>query len=208
MPTLPSRPLRHHQPALSPDDFDIREHVGEQYRRSFDEPSIGSSQRTTYSNLPMLLQEPARPPQPSARNSKSHIRSRSHPFPSLFGTGRKRSESLNFRARAAQDFVDDDDDDDDDYAPQLDGPSSPSRRKAYLASDHRRLEDRDTESGRCMTCNSQVIWPKGLRTFRCATCSMVNDLERWNRHASNNGQQDEAAGKQSVARSTATRRRK
>ena len=211
MPTLPNRLLRHHQPSPSPDNLYIDEQVGEHYRRSLDEPRIGPSQETAYSHLPAFFQQPARRLESSILNSKSHTRSRSHPFPSLFSTGRKRSDSLNLKARATHDFVDDDDDDedddDDDYAPQLDGSSSPGRRKGNLPGDPRRIEERDTETGHCMTCNSQVKWPRGLKTFRCASCLTVNDLERWNRHASGKGRHDEPVAKQGISHSPTVRKR-
>lgn len=191
MPTLTSRLLRHHQPSSSPDDLCIDGQAKEYYRRSFDEPGFGSGHETEYSHLPVLAHQPAQRSESLVRNGKSHNRSRSHPFPSFFGTGRKRGDSLNSKAKATQVLIsENEDDDDDDYAPQLDGSSSPGRRK-NVPMDSRRLEERDTETERCMTCDSIAKCPKVIKTFKCATCLTVNDLERWKRRSSSRGQYDE-----------------
>ena len=216
MPTLPSRLLRHYQPSSSPDELFADEQVGEYYRRSFDESSRRTGQEASYPHLPVIFQQPARRAEPTVNYNKSHSRSRSHPFPSFFGVGRKRSDSLNAKARAAQVLIDDDedDDDDDDYAPQFDGTSSPGRRRNAPA-DPRRVEEKDTETGHCMTCSSQVKWSKGLKTFCCAVCMTFNDLERWNRYASVKERNDVAAAaaaasssvEQDITRSKSVRKR-
>ena len=37
--------------------------------------------------------------------------------------------------------------------------------------------DTDLTTGRCMTCDSLVRWPKALKVFRCTICLMINDLK-------------------------------
>lgn len=37
-------------------------------------------------------------------------------------------------------------------------------------------QDRDLTTGKCMTCDSMVRWPKGLAVFRCSVCVTINDL--------------------------------
>lgn len=37
-------------------------------------------------------------------------------------------------------------------------------------------QDRDLMTGKCMTCDSMVRWPKGLAVFRCSVCVTINDL--------------------------------
>lgn len=37
-------------------------------------------------------------------------------------------------------------------------------------------QDRDLMTGKCMTCDSTVRWPKGLAVFRCSVCVTINDL--------------------------------
>lgn len=37
-------------------------------------------------------------------------------------------------------------------------------------------EDRDLRTGKCMTCDSMVRWPKALAVFRCSVCVTINDL--------------------------------
>lgn len=36
--------------------------------------------------------------------------------------------------------------------------------------------DRDLTTGKCMTCDSMVRWPKELAVFRCSVCVTINDL--------------------------------
>ena len=206
MPTLSNRLLRQNRPSSSSDSPYIDDQVGEYYERSSDEPDFGSGRGTKYSHLPSFSQHPVQRSKSSTHSSKSHTRSRSHPFPSLFGTGRKRGESLSSKARDTQVFIDEDEDDDD-YAPQLDGSSSPERRKV-MPMDPRRMEERDIETEHCMTCDSKVKRPKGLKTFRCAICLTVNDLERWNRQSFNRGRYDEPTSTEpGISRSQTVRKR-
>lgn len=211
MPTLPNRLLRQSRPSSSSDNPYKDDQVEDYYERSSDESSFGTDRGPKYSHLPLFTQYPVQRSGSSARNSKSHTRSRSHPFPSLFGTSRKRGDSLSSKARDTEVFIDgddDDDDDDDDYAPQLDGSSSPGRRK-IMSMDHRRIEERDIETENCMTCDSKVKRPKGLKTFCCGTCMMVNDLERWDRQSFCRGRYEEPAAKERVtSRSHTIRKRK
>lgn len=37
-------------------------------------------------------------------------------------------------------------------------------------------QDRDLTTGKCMTCDSMVRWPKELAVFRCSVCVTINDL--------------------------------
>ena len=211
MPTLPYRLLHQNRPSSSSssDSPYIDHQVEEYYGRSPDEPSFGPGHRSKYSRLPSSTPQAVPRSEPLGRNSKSHTRSRSHPFPSLFGTGRKRGDSLSSKVRHTQDFFDEDedDDDDDDYAPQLDGSSSPDRRK-IVSTDPRKMEERDIEAERCMTCDSKVKRSKGHKTFRCGTCSTINDLESWNRQPSSQGRYEEpVALEQGISHSHTARKR-
>ncbi|KAL1881667.1 putative E3 ubiquitin-protein ligase [Paecilomyces lecythidis] len=111
-------------------------------------------------DVPVVI--PFETPHPSAR--RSHSRSISHPFPSLFGGGNRK----NSKGVSKQDFLDSDDDDDIvTYAPD---PRSSSPRKGS-----QRPEDAST--GKCMTCDSTVKWPREVKVFRCTVCLTINDLE-------------------------------
>lgn len=37
--------------------------------------------------------------------------------------------------------------------------------------------EKDLVTGKCITCNSLVRWPRHLDVFRCTVCLMVNDLK-------------------------------
>ncbi|KAJ9221117.1 hypothetical protein DTO169C6_6503 [Paecilomyces variotii] len=114
-------------------------------------------------DVPVLI--PFETPHPSAR--RSHSRSISHPFPSLFGGGNRK----NSKGVSKQDFLDSDDDDDIvTYAPD---PRSNSPRKVS----QRPGPAEDVHTGKCMTCDSTVKWPRDVRVFRCTVCLTVNDLE-------------------------------
>ena len=40
-----------------------------------------------------------------------------------------------------------------------------------------RVDRQQPVTGKCMTCDSTVRWPQGLKVFRCTTCLTINDLE-------------------------------
>lgn len=113
--------------------------------------------------IPALRRKPA--PEIPSSTSVKHNRSVSHPFPLFFG-GKKLDKKLN----------------DDDFDSSDSG--SPSRRdtqksKTGLAPSTTPTPntERQPVTGRCMTCDSTVRWPQGLKVFRCTTCLTVNDLE-------------------------------
>lgn len=92
----------------------------------------------------------------------SHGRSMSHPFPSLFAGKKKRqdgsAEGIGFEST------------DDDAA-------SPVKRNVLSNTNTKqKVPDKDLTTGRCMTCDSMVRWPKELKVFRCTVCLTINDL--------------------------------
>ena len=44
--------------------------------------------------------------------------------------------------------------------------------------------ERDLMTGKCMTCDSLVRWPKELKVFRCTVCLTINDLTPISLHQS------------------------
>ena len=112
---------------------------------------------------------------PSSAQRRGHTRSISHPFNGALsgmsiGMGRRRNRSISKR-----DFLDSDDDDDFEFtftpAPLPSSPKKPAPRAPPAAAAE------ELTTGRCLTCNTMVRWPKTLATFRCTECLMVNDRE-------------------------------
>ncbi|KAM3066775.1 putative E3 ubiquitin-protein ligase [Clarireedia jacksonii] len=89
----------------------------------------------------------------------SHGRSMSHPFPSLFNGKKKGSGTAT--GGAGGDPVEDDN-------------SSPDKNMG--GTKYPKVPDKDLTTGKCMTCNSSVRWPKALQVFKCTVCLTVNDL--------------------------------
>ncbi|KAA8648512.1 HECT-type E3 ubiquitin-protein ligase [Aspergillus tanneri] len=119
-------------------------------------------------SLPSMNANPATSPP----HRHGHSRSISHPFPSPFADSSKRTN----RSMWKQDFLDsDDDDDDDDEVTYLPDPLSSSPRKGPPPPHLGPGEDLTT--GKCMTCNCTMRWPRNLKVFRCTECLTVNDLE-------------------------------
>lgn len=111
---------------------------------------------------------PHRRTDPEAPSAK-HGRSFSHPFPSFFGGGSRRSgkrDTLKNRINV------DSSDDEESIGDGRSNHSSiaPSRNPSVNATS-------EPMTGRCMTCDSTVRWPRDLKVFRCTVCLTVNDLE-------------------------------
>ncbi|KIX05548.1 uncharacterized protein Z518_06420 [Rhinocladiella mackenziei CBS 650.93] len=111
--------------------------------------------------IPTLRPKPV-PDSPDSNSLKhNHNRSFSHPFPSIFGS--KRSDKKHNRSDV--DAAGSMGRHDEGSAKMLNGEGSSHRG------------DRQPVTGKCMTCDSTVRWPQGLKVFRCTTCLMINDLE-------------------------------
>ncbi|KAL6234119.1 hypothetical protein BDW75DRAFT_213277, partial [Aspergillus navahoensis] len=102
---------------------------------------------------------------------RGHSRSISQPFASaLPGVGKRRNKSISVEADADTD--DDDDYDDDIYIPNPNHISTSPRKGPPRVPPKEELT-----TGKCMTCNNTVRWPRHLKVFRCTECLTVNDLE-------------------------------
>lgn len=55
-------------------------------------------------------------------------------------------------------------------------PSAPHSVVRTRAGESAKGSDLDLTTGKCMTCDSMVRWPKELTVFRCSVCATVNDL--------------------------------
>ena len=105
----------------------------------------------------------------SSPSRPSHRRSYSHPFPSIFGSGKKAKKiSENVSNEDALNKLNK-------------SPLIPIvlASKDQMASNGNCLQKGEKHfiTGRCSTCNSRVRWPRHLDVFRCTVCLMVNDMK-------------------------------
>ncbi|KAK6369355.1 putative E3 ubiquitin-protein ligase [Exophiala oligosperma] len=127
-------------------------------------PPPASASIETY-EIPSLRRKPV-PGQLEPESSKpSHNRSFSHPFPSIFGS--KRSEKKH-NARGEPEVT---------ASGSKDNRQEDNRSKPPTTEAAAHRGDRQPVTGKCMTCDSTVRWPQGLKVFRCTTCLTINDLE-------------------------------
>ncbi|PGH19098.1 hypothetical protein AJ79_00132 [Helicocarpus griseus UAMH5409] len=112
---------------------------------------------------PHPLQGTSPLPTPSRR---THSRSVSHPFPLLFGSGRKRDQLAG--RDTGLDFAEDELL----HHGRLSRSTSPRKNTPLHAS-----ASEDNVSRRCMTCDHTNSFPRGRKGFRCGKCTAMNDLE-------------------------------
>jgi E3 ubiquitin-protein ligase HECTD2 len=97
-----------------------------------------------------------------------HGRSMSHPFPSLFSGKKKRNGGSGENTNMS-------------FDPTDENPNVPTIMPTGLpigaSSKSAKVSDKDLTTGKCMTCDSTVRWPKDLKVFRCTVCLTVNDLK-------------------------------
>ena len=103
-----------------------------------------------------------------ARRPTRHGRSISHPFPSIFGNGKK----LEFD-------MDTLDDEEEDFGSKNESFNNISRMASRRGVTQQ--AEKDLVIGRCATCDSTVRWPRHLDVYRCSVCLMVNDLKSDNK---------------------------
>jgi E3 ubiquitin-protein ligase HECTD2 len=111
--------------------------------------------------------------QPS-QSRRSHSRSFSNPFPSLFGSKRNPSHQ-NGGLLSFPEFADGT------------GPHPNSLSRSLSPHKHvsgRSIPPEDSSSRKCMTCGHTNSFPKGRKGFRCGKCNTVNDLEPYQQESS------------------------
>ena len=131
-----------------------------------DNTNGASTPTSTYPSLEIPTLHSSRPRPETADYPLRHSRSFSHPFPSFLG--RKRSDKTRSPKHEALIF----DSTDDEISI---GRGSGSQRSANKAAQP--SVQKEPVTGRCMTCDSTVRWPQGLKVFRCTICLTINDLE-------------------------------
>lgn len=120
--------------------------------------------------IPTLRPKPHNNNNPSSA-SLNHSRSLSHPFQSFLGGGRKPDKKNTLKTDSnIYDTTDDDTSINADSARYNGSGKSPSRNASQQS-------NKEPVKGKCMTCDSTVRWPQGLKVYRCTTCMTINDLE-------------------------------
>lgn len=124
---------------------------------------------------------------PGRSQRPGHSRSMSHPFPSLFSSGRKKQQQQHGADRSSGGV--DRSSSDSDFEPLTasskaggrdatnpnPGPLPPPMRGHRNGSS---VGSRgDFVTGQCMTCASLVRWPSELSVFKCTICLTINDLQ-------------------------------
>ncbi|RMD44638.1 hypothetical protein DV735_g589, partial [Chaetothyriales sp. CBS 134920] len=135
-------------------------------------PPLPSSVAEAY-DIPTLRRKARPAPKPDASSPSQHNRSLSHPFPSFFSSKKPDKKQAQRHVPRTEDVHSD-------LAQALPAgvkvPSTPTTNmttgKAALA-----RADKQPVTGKCMTCDSTVRWPQGLKVYRCTTCLTINDLE-------------------------------
>jgi E3 ubiquitin-protein ligase HECTD2 len=132
-------------------------------------PLPPSPPRATDYEIPTLRRKPLQRNADAA--SSNHSRSFSHPFPSFFGGGRKSEKKNHLKTDAnIYDTTDDDTSINGDSARSNSGAKTPSRNTSQKG-------NKEPVTGKCMTCDSTLRWPQGLKVYRCTICQTINDLE-------------------------------
>lgn len=100
-----------------------------------------------------------------------HGRSSSHPFPTLFGSS-KRAEKRSDGILNATGL--------DAVGNRTLGAGNGGLIDDLMMASHGgslQYTEKDLVTGKCMTCDTNVRWPKHLNVFRCTVCLMINDLK-------------------------------
>lgn len=101
--------------------------------------------------------------------SRRHGRSISHTFPAFFGGSKKADRKGAVKQEHILDSTDDD-------SANSSAGLSASPQKA-VARNGFAAGEKESMKGKCMTCDSTVRWPKGIKVFRCTICLTINDLD-------------------------------
>jgi len=148
-PNAKGKPVKH-----SPDS-------NQQYERYLQDPPL--------LGVPILASpDPTVPSLPKQRSR--HGRSHSNPFTSIFGTGKRSEKVVDAEMQDATiDSLD-----------RLGVSSTGLTTKDHMAgtsgSPNQNVE-KDLVTGKCITCDSAMRWPRQVDSYRCQICLMVNDLK-------------------------------
>ena len=156
---LPSAPISS-RPGSSPNRL---QQSGTPYEPATRSYSIPSLEQLSGGNIPAGTE-------PSLNESR-HGRSNSHPFPFIFKSGnREERKGIVERNATASEL-----NDGPRHATGHGKPGGSPPKAGYKASSQQ--TDTGLITGRCMTCDSLVRWPRRLKVFRCTICLTINDLK-------------------------------
>ena len=163
MPSWPSRFLSSSSATPNPTTISVNDRPISPRTQVDDLHSTGTSARF---NPPLASTEFY-----SSSNSASrprHGRSISHPFPSLFGNGKRTDRKVDLDQLEAE--LDGLNDNTGIVAGNEITRTSSEREKSQPS-------ENDLVVGKCATCDSLVRWPRHLDVYRCSVCLMINDLK-------------------------------
>lgn len=127
----------------------------------------GTNHSVIPSRSPALSPSNSQSGNPIPRRTSQHGRSISHPFPSIFSSGKKR----NARDEEEENVIDA-------KTLHMGSPGPPATdQSGFSRIGSAQCDEAELLSGKCATCNSHVRWPRHLNVYRCTVCLMVNDLK-------------------------------
>lgn len=164
---MPTWPARLHLGSSTPNNPPLGSKSAAPKSQRYQEQPLGNTHQTSsLHGLPI----PSTASLDTSRSSEKprHERSHSHPFPSIFSGGRKAEKAVE-ADRDALEILD--------GSPML-SPGHASKDYMTPANVNTSQNgEQDFKTGKCITCDSLVRWPKHLDVFRCTVCLMVNDLK-------------------------------
>ena len=164
MPSWSSRFLSSSSATPSPTTISVNERPISPRTRAHNLHSTGTSARF---NPPLVTTELS--PSSNAASRPHHGRSISHPFPSLFGNGKRTDRKVDLdQLEAELDALNDDTG----IVPGNEITRSSSEKEKSQP------HENDLVVGKCATCDSLVRWPRHLDVYRCSVCLMINDLKQ------------------------------
>ena len=135
----------------------------------------------------------------SSPSRPSHGRSNSHPFPAIFGSGRK--------AEKMTEPVDIDEASETLAESIFTSTRLASKDQVTANLTFTQNEQKEFVTGKCATCDSLIRWPRLLDAFRCTVCLMVNDLKPGARSTMEGREAEGSSAKPALPRRGATNSR-
>ncbi|RMZ76994.1 hypothetical protein DV738_g4609, partial [Chaetothyriales sp. CBS 135597] len=176
---IPPRPMASHGPRTPYGSHSRQgqaDHANSPHRKANElngsRPPLPGSVAEVY-DIPTLRRKARPEAKPDSSSPSQHTRSLSHPFPSFFSSKKPDKKQAQRHVPRTEDVHSD-------LAQVLPAgvkvPSTPTASTTMGKAAPARA-DKQPVTGKCMTCDSTVRWPQGLKVYRCTTCLTINDLE-------------------------------